>query len=373
MSNSNDKDKIKKELEELKKRNQELEKMIKTVFNKIDKINGLKKENEKVENVTPDKMKKRAVEKLLERDLQSLKEKKITQNHRTHLSPDPKIERRRVRRDERIHPLREGPLPPSAPNPPDAPLPPERIGGPSRKHILLSKEEIARAREEINRAREELRREREKLRHEARRKALESAKKSDAKPFIFSKNIDLDGFGETISKYVESILSSVSRNIEETVKSAFSPDKASTIKFSGSSSFTSNEKGRKFSFPYDYRRIPIEEIESYLEEISELLSAIGDKNRLHILKLLELQPEYQKELSEKTGLRGGTFKHHTDILAKNGLITQETVRGRYLITQLGIEALKLAEILYTRKQELYSSEDSLDDEEDDDEINIDIS
>ncbi|MHA1351787.1 MAG: ArsR family transcriptional regulator, partial [Candidatus Heimdallarchaeaceae archaeon] len=244
-------------------------------------------------------------------------------------------------------------------------------GRPPRKHILLSKEEIARAREEIKRAKEELRRERERMRLEARRKALESAKKSDVKPFIFSKNIDLDGFGETISKYVESILASVSRNIEETVKSAFSTEKSSTGRISGSNFPTSNKKASKFSFPYDYRRIPIDEIESYLDEISELLSAIGDKNRLHILKLLELQPEYQKELSEKTGLRGGTFKHHTDILAKNGLITQETVRGRYLITQLGIEALKLAEILYTRKQDLYSSEDSLDDE-DDDEINIDI-
>ncbi|MHA1260336.1 MAG: ArsR family transcriptional regulator [Candidatus Heimdallarchaeaceae archaeon] len=92
--------------------------------------------------------------------------------------------------------------------------------------------------------------------------------------------------------------------------------------------------------------------EDFFTKSSILLSALGDENRLKILKILEESPQYQKELSEITGLKGGSFKHHTDILQNVEFITREAVRGRYLITQLGIEALKLAEMIYFRKKQL---------------------
>ena len=113
-------------------------------------------------------------------------------------------------------------------------------------------------------------------------------------------------------------------------------------------------------------RVAIKAQEEFYEEASELLSALGDKNRLKILKILELSPQYQKELSEDTELKGGTFKHHTDILQDENYITREAIRGRYLITQLGLEALKLAEMIYLRKKRL---EEELEDEEG---IDIDI-
>lgn len=60
-------------------------------------------------------------------------------------------------------------------------------------------------------------------------------------------------------------------------------------------------------------------------------------------------PRYvQGDLSDKTGVKGGTFKHHMDSLLSSKYVYQEATRGRYLITQLGVEALKLAEMLYRR-------------------------
>jgi hypothetical protein len=69
-----------------------------------------------------------------------------------------------------------------------------------------------------------------------------------------------------------------------------------------------------------------------------------------ILKELEKGPKYQKELSDITSLRGGTFKHHMDRLLDEDVrfVTQEVVRGRYLLTTRGREALKLAEMQYMR-------------------------
>ncbi|MCK5303912.1 MAG: hypothetical protein KAJ72_01600, partial [Candidatus Heimdallarchaeota archaeon] len=59
--------------------------------------------------------------------------------------------------------------------------------------------------------------------------------------------------------------------------------------------------------------------------------------------------------------------HHTDILQDVNFITREAIRGRYLITQLGIEALKLSELIHSRKSQLEKYEN-----EDDDSIDIDI-
>ncbi|OLS28446.1 MAG: hypothetical protein HeimC2_06650 [Candidatus Heimdallarchaeota archaeon LC_2] len=91
-----------------------------------------------------------------------------------------------------------------------------------------------------------------------------------------------------------------------------------------------------------------DELENFYESGSNLLGAISDQRRLNLLKLLEDGPAYQGDLSEKTGVKGGTFKHHMDLLMGAKYVYQEATRGRYLITRLGVEALKLAEILYRR-------------------------
>lgn len=96
--------------------------------------------------------------------------------------------------------------------------------------------------------------------------------------------------------------------------------------------------------------IPDEKLEEFYEIGAAIVAAIGDPNRLRILKELEKGPKYQKELSDITNLRGGTFKHHMDRLLDDDVkfVTQEVVRGRYLLTTRGREALKLAEMQYMR-------------------------
>ncbi|NPE06998.1 MAG: winged helix-turn-helix transcriptional regulator [Asgard group archaeon] len=97
-------------------------------------------------------------------------------------------------------------------------------------------------------------------------------------------------------------------------------------------------------------KIPVDKLEEFYEVGATIVSAIGDPNRLRILKELEKSPKYQKELSDITNLRGGTFKHHMDRLLEDDVkfVTQEVVRGRYLLTTRGREALKLTEIQFMR-------------------------
>ena len=96
--------------------------------------------------------------------------------------------------------------------------------------------------------------------------------------------------------------------------------------------------------------IPEDKLEEFYEIGATIVAAIGDPNRLKILKELERGPKYQKELSDITNLRGGTFKHHMDRLLDEDVkfVTQEVVRGRYLLTTRGREALKLAEMQFRR-------------------------
>ncbi len=154
---------------------------------------------------------------------------------------------------------------------------------------------------------------------------------------------------ETISDYMENVLSSIAKNIESSFKSAFIGGKR--IYKEISKPITSS------SILSSIDELTGETLEEFVETASEILSSVSDKKRLLVLKILENGPEYQKELSAKTDLKGGSFKHHTDILQDAGLITQEAVRGRYIITQLGIETLKLAEMIYVRDKSLKKSKD----------------
>lgn len=84
------------------------------------------------------------------------------------------------------------------------------------------------------------------------------------------------------------------------------------------------------------------------------MGALSDQTRLRMLKELEKQPLRQSDLSEKTNTRGGNFKHHINILKDEGLVRQEGVRERYMLTFAGREALKLVEFLYSRAKKRIS-------------------
>jgi len=103
--------------------------------------------------------------------------------------------------------------------------------------------------------------------------------------------------------------------------------------------------------------VPPDKLAVFCQKTPLLLSALGDRSRLKILKTLEMEgPLYPTELSEITRIRAGSFSHHMKVLKDEdaqlgvSLITQEAKRGRYLIGVFGREALKFAEVLFVRQE-----------------------
>jgi DNA-binding transcriptional ArsR family regulator len=193
----------------------------------------------------------------------------------------------------------------------------------------------------------------EEIREEFRdiREEIEQVKESDAKPGKKARNRkrryrrsrdaeDWKDWGENIGtsleKYISSILESVWDSVDQSVGSLFK------------TSSTTRERRRKHEKVDYYASIPEEELEQFYQRGAELLSALSDQKRLQMLKELEKEPLRQSDLSEKTNIRGGNFKHHITILKDEGLVHQEGVRERYMLTFAGREALKLAEFLYHR-------------------------
>ncbi len=161
----------------------------------------------------------------------------------------------------------------------------------------------------------------------------------------------LEGLGETIETYVSGILDSVSDSLEGAMQGMFARAERDTAR-----SQRRSEKARRRAERVQRKlskkrfRLTEEDLASIPEEGAKILSVLADTNRLKILQELERGPDYQKDISERTGIKGGQWKHHTDSLKAALLIDQEAVQGRYIITQLGLEAYKLAEMLYIRKK-----------------------
>ncbi len=230
----------------------------------------------------------------------------------------------------------------------------------SKEELQDATEELQDARNEIHGARHGLSNAKREFARLQRRAAKihEAQSKNGGARVIRVGDVDL---GSTFTEYSDRVMSSLAKNLESTIKIAIDGGK----KAMGGITRIRRE-GNNISIESE-DAIDIEELDEVLEINAELLSALGDKRRLLILRILENSPQYQKELAEETGLRGGTFKHHTDILQGVNFITREAIRGRYLITQLGIEALKLAELIHSRKKQLEYYEN-----EDEDTIDIDI-
>jgi DNA-binding transcriptional ArsR family regulator len=179
-----------------------------------------------------------------------------------------------------------------------------------------------------------------------------------------------DNLGRTLEAYVGNIMDSVADGIEGALDGIFTfGDRA------GARRRRAGDRKRKAASRIHRRfgraryHLKEEDRERFPSEGASILSVLSDERRLKILHHLETGPAYQKELSDNTGVVGGQWKHHADQLKEAGFIDQEAVRGRYLITQLGREGLKLAEMLYIRKKALEKGP-QLDDEaisDDDDE------
>ncbi len=286
------------------------------------------------------------------------------------------------------------PLPPKPGVPPLPPLPPQPgkpvvirkpvLSPEVRKRIEKEKEIIRQKREELREELEEMRsefeeqqkeyqeqqREYQHIRRELRDKEREIREKEralrDQKKTAYSYTWDLDMDEEIegvtsdlelrLGDYTKSILASVAESLKSSMGIAIKSagDIGQEIKVVGKEfDKIGKDIGDKIAKDVHLSigpKIPEDKLEEFYEIGATIVSAIGDPNRLRILKELEKSPKYQKELSDITNLRGGTFKHHMDRLLDDDVkfVTQEVVRGRYLLTTRGREALKLTEIQFMR-------------------------
>jgi len=85
------------------------------------------------------------------------------------------------------------------------------------------------------------------------------------------------------------------------------------------------------------------EAEVSLSKVAEVMSALGHEHRLKILDELMSGGKYINELQEKLPeITTSTLSSHLKVLEEAGLVVQEKVRGRYLITMPGRSAYKMA-------------------------------
>ena len=170
---------------------------------------------------------------------------------------------------------------------------------------------------------EEFREEMEKLREEIARLKEQIRSLSEKEEMKRKHGIYID-IGNRVRDYVEDIMECVAEGIHgELEKSVLiGPRGVRIIK----------------------RREPlIEEKEATLSKTAEIMSALGHEHRLKILKELLSGGKYINELQEKLSeITTSTLSSHLKILEEAGLVVQEKVRGRYLITMPGKAAYKMA-------------------------------
>jgi len=86
-----------------------------------------------------------------------------------------------------------------------------------------------------------------------------------------------------------------------------------------------------------------DEVEVSFPKVAEVMSALGQEHRLRILNELMSGGKYINELQERLSeITASTLSSHLKVLEEAGLVVQEKVRGRYLITMPGRTAYKMA-------------------------------
>lgn len=97
-------------------------------------------------------------------------------------------------------------------------------------------------------------------------------------------------------------------------------------------------------FKGERARAEEDEYEINFPKIAEVMSALGQEHRLKILKELVRGGKYVNEFQDKLHeITASTLSSHLKVLEEAGLVVQEKVRGRYLITMPGRTAYKMAE------------------------------
>jgi DNA-binding HxlR family transcriptional regulator len=171
---------------------------------------------------------------------------------------------------------------------------------------------------------EEFREEMKKLREEIAnmKKQLEDVTEKEAKK---RHGIYID-IGNRMHDYMEDVMESVAQGIHgELDKSIFIGPRG--VRICKREECHPEEDERDVDFP----------------KVAEVMSALGQEQRLRILGELTRGGKYINELQEELSeITASTLSSHLNILEEVGLVVQEKVRGRYLITMPGRTAYKMA-------------------------------
>jgi len=162
------------------------------------------------------------------------------------------------------------------------------------------------------------------------------------------------GFGRDLGEYIKLVIGDVMSSVDRTLRRSI---------FVG-------PRGRGFWIRNGEEDVeegvegPVRRVDP--EQAQRLLSPLASAERIKLLYLLSEGPRYHQDLMRDSGLQPGTLPHHLKQLEEAGYVTQERVRGRYLITIPGRMALKLVEYLY------YQMHSSFEDGEGGEGVRIDI-
>ncbi|RLE81605.1 MAG: hypothetical protein DRJ52_03820 [Thermoprotei archaeon] len=169
---------------------------------------------------------------------------------------------------------------------------------------------------------QELKREVERLKEELRR--LKESKAEEEEYMTYPRKRVIIGLDRFIGDVIEDIMEGIREEIERAV---FIGPRGVVI-----------ARGKR-------RRVR-ESVDFNEKQAAKLLEALANENRLKILKSLSRGGKYLKELQvELSNISAGTLSSHLNILEEAGLVVQEAVRGRYLITLPGRFALKMVSSL----------------------------
>ncbi|MFX1299309.1 MAG: ArsR/SmtB family transcription factor [Promethearchaeota archaeon] len=141
-------------------------------------------------------------------------------------------------------------------------------------------------------------------------------------------------YGVELGDYIKTVVSDAMRGANRAMRSVFIGPKGARVRVDDNE-VSWDPEGVKA------RQVPP-------EEAQRLLAPLANEDRIRILYLLADEPRYHQDLMELSGLTPGTLPHHLKQLEDAGYVTQERVRGRYLITIPGRMALKLAEYLHNQ-------------------------
>ncbi|UCB61060.1 MAG: winged helix-turn-helix transcriptional regulator [Candidatus Bathyarchaeota archaeon] len=179
--------------------------------------------------------------------------------------------------------------------------------------------------DEIKRDVERLKLEIEELKSQLKEKT-ERRRRSDRGVYI--------DIGERVGDYVEDVMEGVVEGIHgEIEKSIFIGPHGRHIKIRGPEADLHRYRADREE----------DEAPADFVKIAQVMSALGQEQRLKILNELMSGGKYVNELQEKLAdIAASTLSSHLNVLEEAGLVVQERVRGRYLVTIPGRSAFKMA-------------------------------